>query len=432
MHTSMRTKTLILVCLVGLIPASVPGYASPPAGIQAQQMDVDELFRRALRLGREGRFDEARRICLSILEQAPEYHDVRVYLGRLHLWQHEYDAGRRELQAVLTQVPDHSDALNAMIDAELWSDHSDAALEYCNRGLAYHPENQDFLWKRTRILYLREDYHAAADTLRRLLSISPEHAEGLRMERLIQSSVRLLEFSQTYRLDLLDRKTQDPQPWHFFSLDAAYYTGFGPLIGRVNYASRDYGAGRTGGTQFELDSYPVFSQRFYAYLNAGYSSDAIFPRYRLGGELYANLPKAFELSAGLRYLQFEDARVFIYTGTLGKYHKDWWFSFRPSFSSDTVGSGVSGLLWVRRYFRSSDEYIGLLAGFGNSPIELNFLEDIARYSSYQIGLEFKKPLSGVILFRGHIRYEREEYQPDVFGNRFVLYLRFEERIYRKY
>lgn len=432
MHSSMRTNTLIFVCFVGLIPASVSGYTSSPAGILAQQLDVDELFRRALRLGREGRFDEARPICLSILEQAPEYHDVRVFLGRLHLWQHEYEAGRRELQTVLKQVPDHGDALNAMIDAELWSGHPDAALEYCNRGLAYHPDNPDFLWKKSRILFLREDYHAAADTLRRLLSIDPEHAEALRMDRQIQSSVRHMEFSQTYRLDLLDRKTQDLQPWHFFSLDIAYHAGFGPLIGRVNYASRDYGAGRTNGTQFELDSYPVFSERFYAYLNAGYSDSAIFPRYRLGGELYANLPKAFELSAGLRYLEFEDARVYIYTGTLGKYYKDWWFSFRPSFSSDTVGSGFSGLLWIRRYFRSTDEYIGLLAGFGNSPIELNFLEDIERYSSYQIGLEFKKPLSGAILFRGHIRYEREEYQPDTFGNRFVLYLRLEERTYRKY
>jgi YaiO family outer membrane protein len=429
----MWTNALVLACLVGLLPASAYGHPSrPSAWIEAQQVDVDELFRRALRLGREGRFDEARRICLSILEQTPEYHDVRVYLGRLHLWQQDYAAGRRELQAVLKQVPDHSDALNAMIDAELWSGNPEAALEYCDRGLAIHAENQDFLWKKTRILFQRKDYQAAADTLRRLLSINPEHADALRMEPVIQSSVRLLEFSQTYRLDLLDRKTQDLEPWHFFSLDAAYHAGFGPLIGRVNFASRDYGAGRTEGIQFELDSYPVFSERFYAYLNAGYSEDEIFPRYRLGGELYANLPQAFELSAGLRYLEFEDARVTIYTGTLGKYHKDWWFSFRPSYSSDTVGSGFSGLLWVRRYFSSSDEYIGLLAGLGNSPIELNFLENIERYSSYQIGLEFKKPLSGVLLFRGHVRYEREEYLPDVFGNRFVLYLRLEERIYRKY
>jgi len=432
MLTSMPSKALVLGFLAGLFLAAASGVAAIPTEIRDQQVDVDELFRQALNLGREGHFDEARRICLSILEQATEYHDVRVYLGRLYLWQHEYDSGRQELQKVLVQVPDHSDALNALIDAELWSGHSDAALEYCNQGLVYHPENQDFLWKKTRILYHRKDYQGAADALRSLLVINPEHAEALRIERLIQSSVLLLEFSQTYRMDILGREDQDLKPWHFFSLEGAYYTGWGSLIGRINSASRDYGAGRSTGTQFELESYPIFSERFYAYLNAGFSSDEIFPRCRLGGELYANLPKAFELSGGLRYMKFEDSHVTIFTGTLGKYYKNYWFSFRPSISSEPKGSNVSGLLWVRRYLRSADEYIGLLAGFGNSPVELNFLEDIQRYSSFQIGVEVRKSLSQAVLFRGHLRYEREEYQPDVFGNRFVLYIRLEERIFRKY
>ncbi|MFA9454638.1 MAG: YaiO family outer membrane beta-barrel protein [Candidatus Aminicenantaceae bacterium] len=432
MLTSMPSRALVLGILAGLFLAAAPGFASIPTEIPGQQVDVDELFRQALHLGREGRFDEARRICLSILEQVPRYYDVRVYLGRLYLWQHEYESGSQELQKVLIQVPDHRDALNAMVDAELWSGHTDVALEYCERGLGSHPEDQDFLWKKIRILYLKKDYHGAADALHHLLAINPEHAEALRIERLIQSSVLLLEFSQTYRMDILGREDQDLKPWHFFSLEGAYYTGRGPLIGRINSASRDYGAGRSTGTQFELDAYPIFSERFYAYLNAGLSSDDIFPRYRLGGELYANLPKAFELSGGLRYMKFEDSHVTIFTGTLGKYYKDYWFSFRPSISSESKGSNVSGLLWVRRYFRSADEFIGMLAGFGNSPMELNFLEDIQRYSSYQIGVEVRKPLSRAILFRGHLGYEREEYQPDVFGNRFVVYIRLEERVFRKY
>ncbi len=397
-----------------------------------QQVDVDALFRRAQQLGRESHFKAAAEICLKILETTPEYHDVRIYLARLLLWQQEYEQARKELSKVLVSFPGHIEALNTQIDAELWTDHLADALRVCETALDFHPDNQDFLLKKARVLHLQKDYAGSAAALDRLLEINPAHAEALQLDRQLQNTSRAWEFGQNYRWDALDRNEQDPSPWHFFSLDATYSAGWGTLTGRINYADRDYGAGGIQGTQFELESYPKFSKRLYAYLNAGYSSAQAFPRYRLGGELFASLQKGWETSAGLRYLEFSESRAFLFTGSLGKYFQNYWVSLRPYISSESGGSAFSGLLWLRKYYRSADDFLGVVAGFGTAPMDLNFAEDILRSSSYRIGLEIKKPLSRVLFFRGHIRFEREEYFPETWGNRFVIDLRLEERLFRKY
>ena len=412
-------------------------WVSAPAAqaafpIEQQQIDVDELFRQARSLGQDGSYPEARRLCRRILEHTPEYHDVRVYLGRLMLWDRDYAAARPEFERVLKQVPGHLEAIHGLIDTELWSKNQGAALEACERGLRLHPQDPELLWKTARIHYVTKDFQGAADTLRLLLTLQPDHAEALRLYPLVQSSTRLLDLSQTYRLEALGRGDEGRHTWHFFSLEAASHTGWGTVIGRFNYADRDYGGEGFSGKQFELESYPIFSERFYAHLQAGYSPDSIFPRTRLGGELYANLPRAFEVSGGVRYLHFPGSDVVVITGTLGKYYRDYWFSIRPSLSTESSGSAFSALFWARRYFSSGDEYVGVLAGFGTTPVDLYFLEDIQRYSSFRIGAEIKKPLSRALVLRGHLRFEREEYRPDVFGNRLVLDVRLEERIFRKY
>ena len=133
--------------------------------------------------------------------------------------------------------------------------------------------------------------------------------------------------------------------------------GISYLYARVNYASRSFGSSAKSGIQFELDLYPRITKGFYAYLNGGYSSSSIFPKYRLGGELYKSLPFSFEISAGIRYLDFSSTQVYIYTGYLGKYYKNYWFSFRPFFTLKPSGVSFTGIWIVRRYLEDAENYI---------------------------------------------------------------------------
>ena len=127
------------------------------------------------------------------------------------------------------------------------------------------------------------------------------------------------------------------------------------MIVRANYANRF----REDTAQYEIDAYPRLAKGLYAYVNYGYSSHRFFPKNRVGGELYANLPHGVELSGGFRWLQFESSEVTIYTGTIAKYQGNYWISLRPYITPKSEGTSQSYNLTVRRYFGGPDNYLGV-------------------------------------------------------------------------
>ncbi|MGV7608803.1 YaiO family outer membrane beta-barrel protein, partial [Mycobacterium kansasii] len=61
---------------------------------------------------------------------------------------------------------------------------------------------------------------------------------------------------------------------------------------------------------------------FYLYVGGGYSGDvSLFPKYRTGVSLNANLPHSFEAELGYRQLYFSNS-IWMYTAAVGKYYKN--------------------------------------------------------------------------------------------------------------
>lgn len=156
------------------------------------------------------------------------------------------------------------------------------------------------------------------------------------------------------------------QHWHLGSLEYKYITGFGPLIGRVNYGSRL----GSSGVQFEADAYPTISKRIYNYISIGVSSAVpVFPKFRAGYSFYLNLPHGIETEAGIRYLKF-DENVFIYTGGISKYLGNWFINARTFIAPSTEQINQSYFLTVRKFSgKDPQNYSWLQAGYGISPDE---------------------------------------------------------------
>lgn len=397
-----------------------------------EKINLDVLFKKARTASFQGNRKQAREICKYILEKKPGYHDVRVFLGRLYSWDKEYDSARKELKKVLTDKPNHIDALSALIDVENWTDNLYLALKYCNQGLRIYPNNESFRMKKARILVRMEDFKAASESINQLLEANPSHKEALQLLERIQFSTQQYELSLRYRFDKFDRGEIDFGPWHFLTFELLRKLVLGSIIGRVNYASRNFGSRTVTGTQFELDAYPKIIKGIYGYLNAGYSSSSVFPKYRLGGELYRSFLRSFEVSLGIRYLDFSGSSVLIYTGNLGKYYKNYWFSFRPFVTSKSTGISFSGIFLMRRYFADADNYLTLLIGFGSTPVEIFFLEDIERLNSYKIELDVQKMITRTFLIEFRISFEKEEFRVDKIGNRVTLSIGLQHLIFKKY
>lgn len=166
-------------------------------------------------------------------------------------------------------------------------------------------------------------------------------------------------------------------PWRLASVSLGASKRSGSIIGRLNYANR---FDQTG-IQVEVDAYPQLGVGKYAYLNAGYSAASIFPELRFGGELFTNLPSAWEASGGFRHLRFSSSNVTLYTGSLGKYSGDYWISARPYVRFKDNGTSASIGVTGRRYFADAEHHVGARIGFGSSPSDDITPDQIARTRS---------------------------------------------------
>ena len=199
---------------------------------------------------------------------------------------------------------------------------------------------------------------------------------------------------------------QDFDPWNFASVSLGRRTGRGSLIGRVNYANR-FGS---SGSQVEVDAYPRLTRSTYAYLSVGYSASGIFPAWRSGGELFTSLPRAWEASLGYRQLRFGGAPVTLFTGAVGKYVGDYWFSLRPYMHATGSGTSASANLTSRRYFADGDHYVGGRISYGDTPPDQITPDQaaLARVHAFSASAQGSGGLFASVLGTWSLGYDREE------------------------
>jgi len=222
-----------------------------------------------------------------------------------------------------------------------------------------------------------------------------------------------VEYGYTYFDTIFD-------PWHLASLEYTRSTLAGPVIGRANYARRF----DASGLQLEVDAYPTLHRGWYAYLNAGYGLAGSFPDWRAGGEVFASLPAAWEASAGFRHLQFGEGYT-MWTGSVGKYHGNSWFSVRPFLLRDQGDLSWTILFAARRYFTDAQHYLGVLAAYGSTPGDVLTELELERQNDLKVEATGKHPLGAGLRWQWRASIEREELNGDQVRHRVGVTLRFE-------
>jgi YaiO family outer membrane protein len=387
--------TVVLLLLLGAAHASLD---------QAREhLDSDALFLQARELARAGGREEARQLCRSILDRHPEYHDARVLLARLHAWDRDYPVAREQLILVLEQRPTHLDARRALIDIELWSDRHEEALRLCDEGLARHPQEATLHLRRARALSALDRVEEAEQAAWRALELDPSIAGAeeyhQRLELAAQRNAVSLDWAH-------ERFNQGRDPWRDLSVQYRHRFDPATVIARINRSAR---FGRTA-WQYELDSYPKVGERFYAYLNLGLSSSRIFPDWRLGAEIYWNLPHGYELSLGARHLAFAKTDVTLYTGSMGFYRGNYYISIRPFLADKAAGTSTSAMVLVRRYYGDRYSYVAGFAGAGSTPDADLVSKELRRLDSWKLGVEAQRRIHRYWTVKGRLGFRDEEYR----------------------
>ena len=398
----MRRLILIMV-IIALIPMAVAAQST------------EELLEEATRLGHAGQFAEARVLCERILEKEPDNADVRLLYGQLFAWDKQYDKAKEQLQMVVDAHPNYVEAWESLIDAEIWSGDAHSALRTANAALEVNKGEPALLRRKAQALEVLGFKEEALQVAREAQQARPGDEEiGKIVTRLETERLKnKLEFRFQYEW-LDDESTEgislpDPDDWQRLWIDYTRRFDWGALIGRAGSAWQFDDQGMF----YEVDAYPRLGQGRYAYLHVGHGTAPFLPKLSLGGEYFQSLPKSFEFSLGVRYLDFDTDNTTIYTGTFGMYRGNYFIWIRPFASPDDDGTSFSANLHVRRYFSDVETYLEVMVGGGSAPETevdaVTQVSDTVRQDSRRIRVEYQKSLSPLWNILGEAGWVEEEF-----------------------
>ncbi len=419
----MKVKHIASLLLL-LLSLSVQLYA------QDENLDSDELFKRARDMAFEKKdYPKAIELCKKALDRSPDYEDIRVFLGRIYIWNDKIDEARQELTTVLNKNPRNKEAISSFIDLEYWNNRSKEALDYCNKGLEYFPNDEELSIKKARVLNDLKQFDEAYKLINDVINRYPQSTDARALLGRIRENAAQNFLSLSYDFIYFDHNynaSLHESPWQIASTSYSVRTKIGTVLGRVSYASRF----AENGYQAEIDAYPTISRTFYTYINFGYSPNLpVFPTYRAGFSLYANLPKSFEGEAGFRLLHFT-GNTWIYTASVGKYISNYWLNLRTYIVPGDIKFSQSYIITLRRYFGGADDYMAIGVGSGISPDETRSAllnEPLNNLMSYRVNLAYSKVFNNRNIFRITTSWYGEEFTGRPNGNQYDFSITYQRR-----
>jgi YaiO family outer membrane protein len=376
---------------------------------------TESSYEQVKQLAKEKKYDQAEKLCKEILAKTDDG-DVRFYLGLIYSWSGRYDDARNEFKKLEQTRPNSLELTNAQYNVEYWSGDYSAAITILDKSISKNPNELDLLIKKAKMLNNLGKRKEASATIEKVLDKDPASLEARLVYAQIKNSNTQNTISANFTYDFFSDSTN---PWYFSYLQYSRKTSIGTVIGRVNYANRF----NSDGFQVEADSYLSFWKGGYTYANIGFSGSSIFPDFRCGLEYYHNLPHSFEASLGFRYMKFSSSDVLLYTGTVGKYYKSYWFSIRPQFRFRNGDVSYSFKLASRRYFSDPETYIGVEVNFGTAPdfdhqnIDYSYL---ARLKSWGTKIVYSQRLGQLWVISSKVGFDRNEIIKNSYRNQYTL------------
>ncbi len=319
-----------------------------------------------------------------ILTKYPDYADVRNLLAKTLSWDGNYEEARKHFNRIHSIERKNKEVWLATVKNEIYAKEYYLAIGLANKALKYLKNDAEIMALKSYALSeIKKPKEVTKKRSQKVLVKMPEKDS-------IEAAPKKNRIAISNAFEVFDKIYNN---MIYASVEYKRETKLGAVIPRINYNNRF----ETHGIQYETDFYPKFSKKWYAHLNYGYSASPIFPNHSAGGELYANFANGIEASAGMRYLDFESTKATIYTGSVGLYKGNYYFSLRPYVTPNPAGNiGVSGNFLARKYLKSADHYLGIRAGMGYSP-ELRQLrsgtqllaETLLYVESQQVQLEYQ-------------------------------------------
>ncbi len=320
----------------------------------------DSAFKRAREMAFNKQRKQAQDSLLFILTKYPNYHDIRSLLASTYSWDSAYKKARKEFNYILEKDPKRKLDWIAAIKNELWGDNPTYALKLIDKAVISFPKDSDIYLLKAKAEENLETPRLALKTIEEIKLSDPNNPKINDYQKSLINTLRYNTIGIASSFDIYAKNERDLMQYH--TLKYSRQTKYGSITGKVNFNRRF----DTNGVQYEIDMYPKITKGLYAYTSIGISNTSLFPSTRYGLELYKSLPKSFEASLGMRGLKYQSTTI-IYTGSVGWYTGNSYWSFRTYLTPGDSGTSKSGTLNYRKYRRNAENYLSIAAGIGFSP-----------------------------------------------------------------
>ena len=377
------------------------------------------LFEDAHELVYEGNHSKAKKAIETLLDEQANHLEARKLLARTLSWEGNYEQARKEFNHVLSMDKDDRQLWIAAIKNELYANENYIALGLAYKALDYI-SNDSEVSRLLKMAHSRVEKQVYPEYKEEKNTVKNTEKESVVQTKKKEESKPLNRISVDNMVTVFDQRFD---PMFFSGISYKRQTKYGSIIPRINFSNRL----GTKGVQYDIDLYPKFLKRFYAYLNYGYSNSTIYPRQKVGGDIYVNLPKAIELSFGGRYIQTNTREIRGITNSIGHYRGNYYFSLRSFVTPESNGlTRISGNLLVRKYLKDAENYFGISAGMGVEPELRQFFsadetllaETILFIESQRLNIEYQfTGKSKRNIYRARVGVRRQELAFDT-GNFF--------------
>lgn len=146
-------------------------------------LDRDQIFFLARDLAFKKEREKARLLCNYVLNDLPNYGDVRTLKARTLAWDGDYKNAEIELLEVIDRTPFYSDAYLAIMDVYWWSGQNKKAVAIGEKALSNQINDAELTYKLAQAYHRVNNNKDANKTIDGLLKIQPENKNYLTFKK---------------------------------------------------------------------------------------------------------------------------------------------------------------------------------------------------------------------------------------------------------
>lgn len=378
---------------------------------RAQQSNTDSLMNKARTLADAREYVQAIQIIAGLKDRYPANKDYTIWLGRLYSWKGDYEKGASYLIPLVKAEDASIEAFEVLINIYTWSMQYDTAMTYTEQAIRRFPETPSLLLHKAFLLEKKGEDKKAMQLMK---MIKGRLNQDNQFEALY--TVLLRKKKNLISLSYLNTSFRNPgfDPWHFAFIEYKRDFKKAPVIARLNYGSLY----QNSALQLEMESYPKITKNTYLFAHLGIAEGkAVFPNVKTALEVYTSL-EHWTASMGGRFLNFKPDPVYIFSGHLGYQLNSWHFQYRPFLAETDDKWSLSHAISVKKANELKESFIQLDFQYGVIPFAFFTTGDISRVKSTRLGIQYRFRLAGCFFLQPAFMYEREEYYPELFRDRY--------------